>query len=337
MPFYAFICEGCGPFERGGRWPSRPRHCPACGAAARRVFTPPGLRRLAAPMRRALDARGEERARARGGEPAGGAAAASPPRARPLDTAAGPRAVHAGGQDAAAARARECRGCSGSARATHHSSADPVPPGLRRAVSGYPSTPGGSSVLIFAVFVLLAAAPAGAQAPRTSPHVNGAVAALLADGDTLYVGGAFSAAGTAGGPLVLAAADGRVVRTHPGFSGLEVRAAGAGRRGRLVRGRDLRPRRRLGSPRPRAPARGRDGRSRLPPSARARDRARPRRVHAVGGWGAPDRGRRRDRRATPGREGRARVRPGRRGGAACPPCPKPSTSSKPADPSNRWR
>jgi putative FmdB family regulatory protein len=57
VPVYAFICEGCGPFDL-----SRPMSesgaeaaCPMCGAGARRVFTPPGLALLARPVRRALE------------------------------------------------------------------------------------------------------------------------------------------------------------------------------------------------------------------------------------------------------------------------------------------
>jgi putative FmdB family regulatory protein len=58
MAIYAFTCTGCGPFEL-----SRPMaeaaaaaRCPSCGATARRVYTPPGLARLAAPLRGVLDA-----------------------------------------------------------------------------------------------------------------------------------------------------------------------------------------------------------------------------------------------------------------------------------------
>ena len=57
MPVYAFTCAGCGPFEltRPMADAGAPTRCPACGKAARRVFTPPGLARLAAPLRRVLD------------------------------------------------------------------------------------------------------------------------------------------------------------------------------------------------------------------------------------------------------------------------------------------
>jgi putative FmdB family regulatory protein len=57
MPVYVFSCHDCGPFEL-----SRPMaetgtaaHCPVCLREARRVFTPPGLTRLATPVRRALE------------------------------------------------------------------------------------------------------------------------------------------------------------------------------------------------------------------------------------------------------------------------------------------
>lgn len=57
MPVYAFTCAGCGPFEvvRPMREASAPASCPACGGDARRVYTPPGIPLLAAPLRRALD------------------------------------------------------------------------------------------------------------------------------------------------------------------------------------------------------------------------------------------------------------------------------------------
>ena len=68
---------------------------------------------------------------------------------------------------------------------------------------------------------LLLAVPATAvaQTPTTVPYVNGVVIDLLVDGDTLYVGGDFTAAGAAAGPLVLArGSDGALVRSHPGFA-----------------------------------------------------------------------------------------------------------------------
>jgi putative FmdB family regulatory protein len=57
VPIYAFICEGCGPFElvRPVAEASTAAACPTCGTEARRVFTPPGLALLARPARRALD------------------------------------------------------------------------------------------------------------------------------------------------------------------------------------------------------------------------------------------------------------------------------------------
>jgi putative FmdB family regulatory protein len=57
VPFYAFICERCGPFDlvRPMAEASSAAACPTCGAGARRVFTPPGLALLARPVRRALD------------------------------------------------------------------------------------------------------------------------------------------------------------------------------------------------------------------------------------------------------------------------------------------
>ena len=57
MPYYAFECPGCGPFDllRPMAQASEPARCPSCGTAARRVFTPPGLPLLARPLRRALD------------------------------------------------------------------------------------------------------------------------------------------------------------------------------------------------------------------------------------------------------------------------------------------
>jgi putative FmdB family regulatory protein len=57
MPVYVFSCRDCGPFEL-----SRPMaetgnaaHCPICLHEARRIFTPPGLARLATPVRRVLE------------------------------------------------------------------------------------------------------------------------------------------------------------------------------------------------------------------------------------------------------------------------------------------
>jgi putative FmdB family regulatory protein len=57
VPVYAYTCAACGAFdvvrpmaEAGG-----PAHGPGGGKEARGVFTPPGLARLARPVRRALD------------------------------------------------------------------------------------------------------------------------------------------------------------------------------------------------------------------------------------------------------------------------------------------
>jgi putative FmdB family regulatory protein len=57
VPIYAFTCEGCGPFEllRPIAEAGSAARCPACGTEARRVFTPPGLARLARPARTLLD------------------------------------------------------------------------------------------------------------------------------------------------------------------------------------------------------------------------------------------------------------------------------------------
>jgi putative FmdB family regulatory protein len=57
VPGYTFECADCGPFDlvRPMAEASTPVTCPACGASARRVFTPPGVPLLARPVRRALD------------------------------------------------------------------------------------------------------------------------------------------------------------------------------------------------------------------------------------------------------------------------------------------
>jgi putative FmdB family regulatory protein len=57
MPVYAFSCADCGPFDvtRRAADAGAPAACPACGAEARRVFTPPGLALLARPVRGLLD------------------------------------------------------------------------------------------------------------------------------------------------------------------------------------------------------------------------------------------------------------------------------------------
>jgi putative FmdB family regulatory protein len=57
MPLYAFACGACGPFEvrRAVADAAAAGECPACGAAAQRLFTPPGVARMPAPMRAARD------------------------------------------------------------------------------------------------------------------------------------------------------------------------------------------------------------------------------------------------------------------------------------------
>ncbi|MDX6723327.1 MAG: hypothetical protein QOD44_2060 [Solirubrobacteraceae bacterium] len=55
MPLYAFTCAACGPFElrRAVAEAAAAGDCPACGAVGRRLFTPPGVARMQAPMRAA--------------------------------------------------------------------------------------------------------------------------------------------------------------------------------------------------------------------------------------------------------------------------------------------
>jgi putative FmdB family regulatory protein len=57
VPVYAFSCAGCGSFElaRPMAAAGAPALCPACGIEARRVYTPPALAMLGAPVRRVLD------------------------------------------------------------------------------------------------------------------------------------------------------------------------------------------------------------------------------------------------------------------------------------------
>ena len=57
MPIYGFTCEACGAFDvvRPVAEAAAPARCPSCGEEARRVFSPPGLRRIAQPLRSALD------------------------------------------------------------------------------------------------------------------------------------------------------------------------------------------------------------------------------------------------------------------------------------------
>jgi putative FmdB family regulatory protein len=57
MPLYEYSCSECGPFEafRPASESAAVFACPSCGSATRRLFTPPGLALLSAPMRRARD------------------------------------------------------------------------------------------------------------------------------------------------------------------------------------------------------------------------------------------------------------------------------------------
>jgi len=57
MPMYVFACHECGQFElaRPMAEASSRAYCPDCQRQARRVFTPPRLTRLAAPVQRALE------------------------------------------------------------------------------------------------------------------------------------------------------------------------------------------------------------------------------------------------------------------------------------------
>jgi putative FmdB family regulatory protein len=61
MALYGFACERCGPFEvrRPMSEAAAPAPCPECGDEARRIFSPPRLALLGAPLRAALN--GEER------------------------------------------------------------------------------------------------------------------------------------------------------------------------------------------------------------------------------------------------------------------------------------
>ncbi len=74
---------------------------------------------------------------------------------------------------------------------------------------------------IVALLGLPSAAPAASTSvPVPFPAVNGSVTALLVDGDTAYVGGAFDAIGRASGPLAtFSASDGAVRRTFPQIAG----------------------------------------------------------------------------------------------------------------------
>jgi putative FmdB family regulatory protein len=57
MPLYAFDCEACGPFEmrRPAADAAAGGDCPRCGAAGRRVYTPPGVARMPVALRAARD------------------------------------------------------------------------------------------------------------------------------------------------------------------------------------------------------------------------------------------------------------------------------------------
>jgi len=57
MPKYVFDCTECGSFElaRPMAESGNQAFCPVCQRAARRVFTPPRLTRLAAPLRGVLE------------------------------------------------------------------------------------------------------------------------------------------------------------------------------------------------------------------------------------------------------------------------------------------
>jgi putative FmdB family regulatory protein len=57
MPVYAFSCGQCGLFDvwRPLSEATQPARCPTCQEPGRRVFTPPGLVRTPAPLRRARD------------------------------------------------------------------------------------------------------------------------------------------------------------------------------------------------------------------------------------------------------------------------------------------
>ena len=57
MAVYEFACEDCGGFEvtRPMAQAGLPAPCPACGATARRVFSPPRLALVDRPVRRALN------------------------------------------------------------------------------------------------------------------------------------------------------------------------------------------------------------------------------------------------------------------------------------------
>jgi putative FmdB family regulatory protein len=55
MPVYAFECGGCGPFEAWRPVSDPDATCPSCGGPGRRVYSTFAVRRVAAPLRRALE------------------------------------------------------------------------------------------------------------------------------------------------------------------------------------------------------------------------------------------------------------------------------------------
>ncbi len=56
MPRYEFFCETCGPFEQWRPFDeaNNPMRCPVCQAAARRVYSLPGLVKTPPALARAL-------------------------------------------------------------------------------------------------------------------------------------------------------------------------------------------------------------------------------------------------------------------------------------------
>jgi putative FmdB family regulatory protein len=55
MPVYEFECGRCGPFEARRPVSDPAATCPSCAAPGRRVYSTPAVRRMGAPLRRALD------------------------------------------------------------------------------------------------------------------------------------------------------------------------------------------------------------------------------------------------------------------------------------------
>ncbi|MGB3633428.1 MAG: zinc ribbon domain-containing protein [Rubrobacteraceae bacterium] len=57
MPIYEFVCEDCGSFDerRSFEEAGNPATCPACGSAARRIYSAPGISRTPAPLAKALN------------------------------------------------------------------------------------------------------------------------------------------------------------------------------------------------------------------------------------------------------------------------------------------